>query len=166
MVRVGIAIREMAIGDLPAVVTLERATYSSAWSEQVFRDELAQDNRRYVVAEDDDGIAGYAGVMLVADEAHVTTVAVAPDRRGGKVGTRLMLELVSHALAADAAHLTLEVRASNVIAQDLYARFGMASVGLRKNYYQGEDALIMWAHDISGDEYQDRLATIRRSIDA
>lgn len=166
MVRVGLNFRDMTVDDIPVVVNLERATYATPWSEQVFRDELAQPNRVYLLAEDPEGLAGYAGLMLVADEAHVTTVAVDERWRGKKVGTGLMIRLVDAAIRADAAHLTLEVRASNVIAQELYTRFGMASVGLRKNYYENEDALIMWAHDIGGAEYTERLALIRESLNA
>lgn len=165
MVRVGLTLRPMTVADVPAVSVLERATYSTPWSEQVFHDELAQANRRYLLVEDGNGVAGYAGLILIADEAHVTTIAVDESRRGMKIGTRLMLELVEGAVAGGVSHLTLEVRVSNVIAQDLYRRFGMAPVGVRKNYYQNEDALIMWAHDIGSPEYTERLASIREGID-
>lgn len=166
MVRIGVTYRSMTVEDIPAVITLERATYPTPWSEQVFRDELGQSNRIYLIAEEDGVLAGYAGLMLVGEEAHVTTVAVEDAWRGKKVGTGLMIRLVDGAIHNGALHLTLEVRASNVIAQDLYRRFGMAPVGLRKNYYENEDALIMWAHDIGGAEYSERLATIREGLSA
>ncbi len=166
MVRVGLTFRSMTVDDIPAVTTLERATYPTPWSEQVFLDELGQANRIYLIAEDEGVLAGYAGLMLVGEEAHVTTVAVHDAWRGRKVGTGLMIRLVDGAIHSGALHLTLEVRASNVIAQDLYRRFGMAPVGLRKNYYQNEDALIMWAHDIGSAEYSERLATIREGLSA
>lgn len=166
MVRVGLTYRSMEPTDLAVVAALEQATYATPWSEQVFRDELAQTDRIYLLAEDDGALAGYAGLMLVGDEAHVTTVAVDDAWRGKKVGTGLMIRLIDGAIHNGAAHLTLEVRASNVIAQDLYRRFGMAPVGVRKNYYQTEDALIMWAHDISGPEYGERLSQIREGLSA
>ncbi len=153
----------MTLDDLADVRALEEATFPEPWSEQVFRDELAQPSRYYVVARDADGrLAGYAGLLWVADEAHVVTIAVAEKGRG--LGTRLMLDLVDHAVAVGAKHLTLEVRASNRPAQDLYRRFGMAPVGVRKRYYGTEDALIMWVHDIDGDDYQARIGEIRRSL--
>ncbi len=166
MVRVGLSYRSMSEEDFPAVAALEQATYATPWSEQVFRDELAQPDRIYLVAVDESALAGYAGLMRVGEEAHVTTVAVDDAWRGKKVGTALMLRLVDGAIRNGAAHLTLEVRTSNVIAQDLYRRFGMAPVGVRKNYYQNEDALIMWAHDIGGPEYGERLAQIREGLSA
>jgi len=155
----------MTVDDIPAVTALEQQTYPTPWSENVFREELAQPNRIYLLAEEEGMLAGYAGLMLVGEEAHVTTVAVEDAWRGKKVGTGLMLRLVDGAIRNGASHLTLEVRASNVIAQDLYRRFGMAPVGMRKNYYPNEDALIMWAHDIGGAEYSERLAKIREGLD-
>jgi ribosomal-protein-alanine N-acetyltransferase len=102
--------------------------------------------------------------MVIGEDAHVTTVAVDRDAREGAIGTRLMLRLVDAALEWCARNLTLEVRASNTAAQALYRKFGMAPVGVRKNYYRDEDALIMWAHDIDGDEYRARLAEIREGL--
>jgi ribosomal-protein-alanine N-acetyltransferase len=102
--------------------------------------------------------------MEVGDEAHITTVVVDPQHRGGRVGTRLMLQLVGAAVERGARSLTLEVRVSNAAAQALYRRFGMAPVGLRKRYYSDEDALVMWAHEIDSPEYAARLEEIRREL--
>ena len=159
-----VTLRPMAEPDLGVVVPMEVEIYPQPWSEQVFRDELARDDRRYFVAEDDDAIVGYGGLMLVDEDAHVTTVAVVPASRGRGLGTRLMLELVDAALEEGARHLTLEVRLSNHGARELYRRFGLAPVGLRKNYYKDEDALIMWAIDIDTGEYRERLDEIRAGL--
>lgn len=159
-----IVLRAMTVDDVEAAAAIERLAYRQPWTETVFRDELAQPTRAYVVAEAGGELVGYAGLMLVGDEAHVTTVVVHPDRRGGRVGTRLMLSLVEQALAAGGRSLTLEVRASNASAQRLYARFGMAPVGVRKQYYRDEDALIMWVHDIDRPEYAARLDGIRADL--
>ena len=160
-----IELRPMLQGDIPAVLEIERATYTTPWSEQVFRDELRQPGRSYVVAMDGNELIGYGGVLLLGEDAHITTVAVAEDQQGRRLGTRLMLELVEAALRKNARHLTLEVRFSNNRAQSLYTRFGMAPVGVRKNYYVDEDALIMWVNDIDQPEYQDRLDDIRESLE-
>lgn len=155
----------LTLDDLEDVVALEARTYSTPWSEQVFRDELTADNRSYLKAVDAEGrLVGYAGLMEVAEEAHVTTVVVDPDHRGGRVGTRLMLSLVTSAIGAGARSLTLEVRVSNAAAQSLYRRFGMAPVGVRKDYYLDEDALVMWAHEIDSPEYLARLDEIGRGV--
>lgn len=160
-----ITLMPMTADDLQAAVDLETRTYSTPWSTQVFADELAADGRVYLKAMDADGrLVGYAGMMLVGEEAHITTVVVDESHRGGRVGTRLMLELVAKAVVAGAHSLTLEVRVSNDSAQALYRRFGMAPVGVRKRYYVDEDALIMWVHDIDSDAYQARLEEIRREL--
>jgi ribosomal-protein-alanine N-acetyltransferase len=160
-----IDIRPMLASDLPGVHRLECSTFPQPWSEGVFRDELRHSSRSYFVAVDDFGeVAGYAGLLQVTDEAHVTTIAVTSEARGQKLGTRLMLHLIDAALDGGAKHLTLEVRSSNRSAQELYRRFGMAPVGVRKSYYGDEDAVIMWVHEIDQPEYDARLEGIRSSL--
>lgn len=158
-------LRPMGPTDLPAVVALEKAVFSDPWSENAFSDELAAAGRHYVVAEADGRIVGYGGLMVVEDDAHVVTLAVEEAARGRSLGTRLMLRLADEALAAGAAHLTLEVRVSNHPAQSLYRRFGFEAVGRRRHYYRDEDALIMWALDIDAEAFQRRLAQIREGLE-
>lgn len=160
-----VTLAPMTEAHLPEVLDLERRTYATPWSEQIFRDELAAENRLYLVALDAEGrVVGYGGVMEVGEEAHITTVAVDPAHRRSRIGTRLMLELVTGAIERGAKSLTLEVRVSNASAQALYRRFGMVPVGVRKAYYVDEDALIMWAHDIDTDAYAERLRQIRGEL--
>jgi ribosomal-protein-alanine N-acetyltransferase len=160
-----INIRPMLHADLPAVHRLECSTFPQPWSEAVFSGELEQNGRSYFVAVDDaDEVAGYAGLLQVTDEAHVTTIAVTSEARGQKLGTKLMLHLIDAALGGGAKHLTLEVRSSNRSAQELYRRFGMAPVGVRKSYYGDEDALIMWVHEIDQPEFGQLLEEIRSSL--
>lgn len=161
---VTVTLRPMSRDDVEAVAAVERVTYAQPWSEAIFRDELTAPGRTYLIADAAGEVAGYAGLMLVGDEAHVTTVVVHPDRRGDRIGTRLMLALVEAGLAEGARSLTLEVRQSNVAAQRLYRRFGLAPVGVRKRYYITEDALIMWAHDIDGDAYRAVLDQVRKEL--
>jgi ribosomal-protein-alanine N-acetyltransferase len=159
-------IREMIRGDIPSVAALEAVVYDQPWSPRVFFDELSMDNREYlVVTNGDKRIIGYGGLLVVDDDAHITTLAVAPEARGEKLGKRLMLALVDQALGVGARHLTLEVRLSNSSAQGLYELFGFAPVGRRKNYYKNEDALVMWATDIDASDYAVRLDSIRSGLD-
>jgi len=159
-----VLIRSLVEEDLPSILRIEEATYPTPWTEGIFRDELAAPGRVYLVAEENDEIVGYSGLMLVLPEAHVTSVTVDPQRRGSRIGTRLMLRICHEALAAGATSLTLEVRVSNRSAQALYQRFGMAPVGVRKKYYKDEDALVMWVHDIDSPAYRERLEEIARSL--
>ena len=157
-------IRAMTPSDVPAVSELEQLVYPEPWSEKVFNDELAQPSRVYLLALEDGEVIGYAGLMVVFEDAHITTMSVAPAARGSGVGQRMMMKLVDAAIAAEAEHLTLEVRMSNDPAQALYRKFGFAPVGVRKDYYLNEDALIMWASGINEDDYQQRLARIREEL--
>jgi ribosomal-protein-alanine N-acetyltransferase len=156
----------MSRSDVPTVATLERDIYPQPWSARVFFDELGHANRSYVVAAEGDEILGYGGLMLVESDAHITTLGVAPGRRRRKLGTRLLLALVERAVGRGARHLTLEVRATNTDAQLLYERFGFSPVGKRKGYYQGEDAIVMWALDVDAEEYGNRLDEIRSDVKA
>jgi ribosomal-protein-alanine N-acetyltransferase len=159
-----ILIRPLAEADLPSILQIEEATYPTPWTEGIFRDEMAAPGRIYLVAEANGEVVGYSGLMVILPEAHVTSVTVDPQRRGSRIGTRLMLRICQEALAAGANSLTLEVRFSNRNAQALYQRFGMAPVGIRKRYYKDEDALVMWVHDIDSDAYRGRLEEIGRSL--
>jgi ribosomal-protein-alanine N-acetyltransferase len=150
--------------DLPEVMAIERSTFSTPWTEGIFRDELAEPSRAYLVADEGGRLVGYLGIMMVGEDTHITTVAVASDSAGQGIGSRLVLAGIEAGLAAGGRSLTLEVRSSNRRAQDLYRRFGMGPVGVRKHYYRDEDAIIMWAHDIDGPEYRARLENIRQEL--
>jgi ribosomal-protein-alanine N-acetyltransferase len=124
------------------------------------------DNREYlVITNGDKRIIGYGGLLVIDDDAHITTLAVEPEARGQNLGKRLMLALVDQALGVGARHLTLEVRLSNSSAQGLYELFGFEPVGRRKNYYKNEDALVMWATDIDASNYAERLVSIRSGLE-
>jgi ribosomal-protein-alanine N-acetyltransferase len=151
------SIRPMQPDDLASVVTLETAQQPRPWSESVFRGEMDADNRVYLVVEDESEIIGFGGVMVIGDEAHVTNLLVSDARRREGLGRELMLALIESAVASGACHLTLEVRKENIAARALYARLGMAPVGVRPRYYGDDDALILWAHDIDRPEFLEGL---------
>ena len=156
-------IRHMTDPDISQVLDIERRVYPDPWPEKVFREELAASNRIYLVAVEGEALCGYAGLMAVGDDAHITTIAVDAEWQGRGIGTGLMVALIDAALASEARNLTLEVRVSNVRAQALYRRFGMAPVGVRRGYYRSEDALIMWAHDISDERFRARVDAARKA---
>ena len=160
-----ISFRPMRVADIATVLDIERRTYPEPWSEGVFRDELSQPGRVYLVAEVEGEMIGFAGLMLVEEDAHVTTLAVDAAIRQRSVGTQLMLELIAAGLDRGARNLTLEVRATNEGAQRLYSRFGMSAVGVRKHYYRDDDAVIMWVTDIDQPEYGERLDEIRALVE-
>lgn len=152
---------------LRSVARIEEECYPRPWSATLFLSELAQrKSRRYTVATIGPMVVGYCGLMLVGDEGHVTTLTVDPAWQHRGIGTVLLLDLARAALSRGAKHLTLEVRASNAPAQVLYRRFGFAPAGIRRNYYAetGEDAIVMWAHDIDSETYAQRLDSIEARL--
>ena len=153
---------------LRGVLRIEQQVYPRPWTSGLFLSELAQSaNRNYVVAKVHGRIAGYGGVMYVLPDAHITTIAVDPERQRDRIGSRLLLALCDAARTKGATALTLEVRVSNEAAQSLYRRFGFAPAGARKGYYPdtGEDALVMWAHDIDHDDFGARLEAIAAALE-
>jgi ribosomal-protein-alanine N-acetyltransferase len=109
-------------------------------------------------------LIGFAGLWLMVDEAHITTIAVHPDYRRRSVGELMLSVLIQIAYDIRARHVTLEVRISNTVAQNLYHKYGFREAGIRRRYYSDnhEDAIIMWTNDITTSEYRadyDRLRT-------
>lgn len=151
-------IRPMREDDLAVVAALERLHQPQPWSDKIFGDEISDWGRVYVVAEAGGTVVGFGGVMIVGDEAHVTNLLVDPDHRGRGIATDLMVSLIRLSVESGARHLTLEVRTGNEAARRLYARLGLAPVGVRPRYYGDDDALIMWAHDIDRPEYLESLS--------
>ena len=152
---------------LRGVLRIEGQNEHRPWSLGLFMSELGmRTGRVYAVAKAGGSVVGFAGLLFSGDDAHVTTISTAPDRRGQGIGKRLMYVLAREAVATGSTALTLEVRAGNAAAQALYRRFGLVSAGVRKNYYAdlGEDALVMWAHGIDGSDYSRRLAEIEAQI--
>lgn len=152
---------------IPGVLRIESMVYPRPWSAGLFLSEIAQrGTRAYFVARQRGKVVGYAGIMLLGEEGHVTNIAVDPSFHRHKVGTRLLLRLIEEARARGARAVTLEVRRSNLGAQAMYRRFGFETVGVRRGYYveTGEDAFVMWAEGVWTAEYAARLDAIRDAL--
>lgn len=152
---------------LRSVLRIEEIVHPRPWSMGLFLSELAYGpSRLWYVAKVGSTVVGYAGLMLVEEDGHITNVAVAPAWQRHHIGTRLVHALAVAARERGAKHLTLEVRVSNVAAQRLYQAFGFAPAGVRKGYYveTNEDAIIMWATDVDTPEYEARLAALAGAV--
>jgi ribosomal-protein-alanine N-acetyltransferase len=136
--------------DIDGVLAVEQQSFTTPWSREGFVNEMNNELSYYLVMVEAGKIIGYAGMWLIVDEAHVTNVAVLPTYRGKRLGEKLMSALLEHAKNRGAVRMTLEVRASNMVAQGLYSKFGFTSQGRRRNYYTDtkEDALIMWCEKL------------------
>jgi len=139
-------IRSMTMDDVNAVYIVEENCFIDPWSKESIKKELKNNLARYLVAQLDDKIVGYVGVWFVVDEGHITNVAVHSDYRGKKIGDKLVKEMVELCKENNIVAMTLEVRASNTVAQNLYRKYGFKMGGIRKEYYSDnkEDAIIMW----------------------
>lgn len=140
--------RLMRLEDVPEVLVIEREAFTVPWTEEAFRNELTHNHfAKYMVMELAGHIIGYAGMWAIVDEAHVTNIALLEAYRGRKWGERLLDELMKTAAYLGMQSITLEVRVSNEVAQNLYRKKGFKPAGTRKGYYSDnrEDALIMWA---------------------
>jgi ribosomal-protein-alanine N-acetyltransferase len=111
-------------------------------------------------------IVGYAGIWVMTDEAHVTTIASHPDVRGRGVGEFLLVALIHRAIEVGARWMTLEVRASNAVAQGLYRKYTFKEMGVRRRYYSdnGEDALVMWTDALDSDSFATALEYNERKL--
>jgi ribosomal-protein-alanine N-acetyltransferase len=147
----------MQLGDVEAVVALEKAALGSTWPAAAYRNELSNPAAFYVLAQTASGEkVGYGGVWIVLDEVHVTALAVAPEFRGQKIGERLLAALLTEGVVRGATRATLEVRPSNAPAQGLYAKYGFVKAAVRKNYYPDnrEDAEILWLQDMTAPAWR------------
>lgn len=143
-----IEIRKMKPEDIDGIWLVENRSFSLPWSRQMFVDELHNPLALYLVAVCGDTVVGYAGLWIIADEGHITNIAVDPQWRRQHIATELMGKVLEIAEQYGLTALTLEVRAGNQPAISLYQRFGFTIQGRRKAYYSDnqEDALIMWYH--------------------
>lgn len=162
-----VVITPMRRRHLRGVLRIDRQVHPRPWTLGLFLGELAHpDTRPYAVARVGTTVVGFAGAMVIGDEGHITTVAVDDAWRRRGLASRLLAVTTRRAIACGAEHLTLEVRAGNAGAQELYRRFGYAPAGIRPRYYaeNNEDAVIMWAHDVALADYQDRLARLETAV--
>jgi ribosomal-protein-alanine N-acetyltransferase len=101
-------------------------------------------------------IVGYAGIWIMTDESHITTIASHPDVRGMGVGEFLLVALIHRSIEIGARWMTLEVRATNSVAQNLYRKYTFKEMGVRRRYYSdnGEDALVMWTDALDSGSFE------------
>jgi len=184
-------VERMALADVPEVGALERMVFTLPWSNHAFEYELQYNPMAYfvVVRQREVGeeaqhpvpagvirrlvskrarqpVLGYGGFWLIVDEAHICTLAVHPEWRRRGLGELLLLHMVDHATALNAAVATLEVRTSNLPAQRLYHKYGFEIVGLRKGYYSDnhEDALIMTTSPLVSASYQNQMQEVKSAL--
>jgi ribosomal-protein-alanine N-acetyltransferase len=170
-------IRRMRDTDVPGIMEIEAVSFGQHhWVDESFHNEMNNQVGRYYVLlhHRSDGVKlppkviGYCGFWLIVDEAHITTVAVHPTYRGNALGELLLVRMTERCLGSSVHWMTLEVRAGNYNAQNLYYKYGYKSMGMRPKYYQdnAEDALIMTTPDISSEDYRAVYRPLKNALSA
>ena len=153
---VSIRIERMQSEDVERVAELDRQCFPTPWSVSAYATEIHNPSAYYIVARTlDQRIVGFAGMWLIMDESHITTIGVDPTCRGKKIGERMLINILDEAIHRGARRATLEVRRSNHTAQNLYHKYGFRLAAVRKGYYSNnnEDAFVMWIDDMWEPEF-------------
>lgn len=142
-----IELLKMTTEHIKDVHKIEEDCFSIPWSEKSFYDEITKNKLAiYIVLKLDEEIVGYGGMWHVITEGHITNVAIKKEYRGKGLGNKIIDGLIDIAKQREMIGITLEVRASNQVAQSLYKKKGFMITGVRKEYYDDnkEDAILMW----------------------
>ena len=163
-----LTIEPMQVEDIRAVLEVESLCFPTPWPRNAFQNELT-DNRlaHYFVGRCGDEIVAYGGLWVILEDAHITTIAVHPRHQRNHFGERLLVALLEESIARGACWVTLEVRESNLAAQNLYKKYGFTIVNTRRGYYSDNDenALVMWAGNLKGEIFRNRLAVLKAGLD-
>ncbi|MBQ2611269.1 ribosomal protein S18-alanine N-acetyltransferase [bacterium] len=151
-------IKQLTTQDIDSIIEIEEKAYGKHhWSRDSFLNELSNRLAIYYGAFDEtNNLVGYVGCWQIIEEAHITNLAVNPEKRRMHIGETLLNILIKHCYSNGVKYLTLEVRVSNIAAINLYEKYGFKSLSTRKHYYQDndEDALIMWTENIFYDKFK------------
>lgn len=154
-------IRRATTADVPSILHIDHQVYPSPWSEAMLLQQILGDDRVHIVAVRNDTMVGHGGILFLAGEGHISTLAVDPAARRASIGRNLLVVLFHAALVHRCIAVTLEVRSDNAAALALYRGFGLAPAGIRRGYYAetGDDALVLWSPDLTA-EYADRIGAM------
>lgn len=142
--------RLMTVEDVPAVHYIEQIAFPTPWTLDSFYYEMEKNPQAhyFVAVNEEEKVIGFCGMWVVLDESQITNVAVLPEGRGKGIGEALMREAIAYAKSLNVVVMSLEVRVTNEVAQNLYRKLGFQEGGIRKGYYTDnqEDALVMWVN--------------------
>jgi len=183
----------MQLTDIDEVVEIDKLAFPTPWPPRTYRYEILNNDRStMIVLENNDptrhrhngsgglsrffkritgetrpggALMGYAGMWHIADEAHISTIAVHPNWRGLRLGELMVWSMVRRAIQDDARMVTLEVRVTNTVAQTLYHKYSFEVMGRRKGYYRdnGEDAYMMGVTTLD-EAYRRKLVEFGRDL--
>ncbi len=139
-----IKIEEMSLSDLESIKDILISDFDDFWNYNILKEELESIDSKYIVAKTNDGeIISFAGIKIIVDTADIMNIVVKKSWRNQGVGNLLLNNLVSLCKNLNLSSLSLEVSENNIPAIHLYEKFGFKQIGLRKDYYNGKDGIIM-----------------------
>lgn len=143
-----IEISKLTHDDLDGIYEVEKDAFPIPWPISSFEEELKNILATYLVAKIDNKVVGYIGMWFVMDECHITNIAVHSEYRKNGIASKLINEMLKLCTEHETTYIMLEVRASNIPAQNLYSKFGFTEEVVRKDYYKNpdntrEDAIVM-----------------------
>jgi ribosomal-protein-alanine N-acetyltransferase len=138
-------IRPMVARDADEVLKIDLLSFSNNWIKEGYLQDLKNPHTFYLVVEESGKIVGYAGMIVVEEESHLTSLAIHPNLRRRGLGRSLFEEMLRAAMLKGAEKMTLEVKVGNVVAQKMYEQYGFVQIAYIKGYYRdtGEDAVVM-----------------------
>jgi ribosomal-protein-alanine N-acetyltransferase len=187
-------IEPMQISDIQEVMEIERASFPSPWPANAFKYEIESNSFSHFIvtrakaippSPPTEGrgfllrmrhrrgeapkppILGYGGFWLMAGEAHISTIAVRPGWRRRGIGELLLVAMIDKAVELGAEVMTLEVRVSNIAAQNLYRKYGFEEVRIKRRYYMdsGEDAIFMKTEPLTSINFQARFRMLKGKLE-
>ena len=138
-----IKIEKMTITDLNNIKDNLNNDFDDFWNYNVLKEEIESNNSKYIIAKIDTEIVGFAGIKIIMDEADIMNIVTKKTFRNKGIGTLLLENLISIAYELQLSSISLEVNEENSPAIHLYEKFGFQNLGIRKNYYQDKNAIIM-----------------------
>ena len=139
-----VKIEEMSLLDFEAIKDSLQSEFDDFWTESILKSELENENSKYIVAKENKNIVGFAGIIILPDDVEITNIVTKKSERKKGIVNLLLDKLIIMARDTGKGNISLEVNEKNIIAINLYEKFGFETVGRRKKYYnQKEDAIIM-----------------------
>ena len=139
-----IDIREMISEDLETIKNILISDFDDFWNYNILKEELESPNSKYIIAKTNDGeIIGFAGIKVLIDTADIMNIVVKKSWKNQGVGNLLLNSLISLCKNLNLLSLSLEVNEDNLPAIHLYEKFGFKNIGVRKNYYQDKNGIVM-----------------------
>ena len=134
----------MTLEDYEKIKDNLQKDFDDFWTPTILESELKNENSRYVVAKENNKIVGFAGIIILPDDIEITNIVTKKTERKKGIGKLLLDKIIEISKEEKKELLSLEVNEKNLIAINLYSKFGFEKVGIRKKYYNGiEDAIIM-----------------------